>query len=443
LRAFAFALLLLPGLAAAAVAHVAPEIRAQVVDEESSAPLAGVVIVARWEWLEYRPTFHGSPYRNEGDALHMVEVVTGSDGRFVIPGWGPKGRETGRLDDHEDPKLSLFKSGYAPLELRNERWTSLMQPNPALSRGSDWHGKTLKLRKSTASPKEYAQQIRRFQGELYGALWWRHQGDHWKSMPRMILALHREKRRLGEDGRAVLGANALYGRSGRGELRDAQTNEVVQRAVIQVTWMLRREGGTATRRFVEQRRSGVEGDSAQFYLSPWRLPGPRAPGWEVAYDTPPLVRIYAQGYGKSPDRRWDGNGGTIRLQKLADTKEALLAELRAWRRDAEAELAGSADRAEALAGQQHLLWRLSDQCRTLTADVRAGICLAADSEVERYVEQVRRSGSFTMEMPDESRQVRIVAAPGGVQAAAPARAVGGPVSGRIEPVSGFSIEPAK
>jgi hypothetical protein len=400
--------------AAEPVAHLGREIRGEVVDEETGAPLEGVVIVARWEWLEFRSSVHGTSYRNEGNALHVAEAVTGRDGKFVLAAWGPKERASGRLDDHYDPKLSVFKSGYVALELRNRSLKS----------------ETLKLRKSAASPRESAGQIQRFQH----GLWWQHESDHWKSMPRMILALHREKRHLGEDGRSILGADTLYGRSGRGELRDAQTNKAVQNAVIQVAWTLRQEGGTQARRFVDQRRSGVEGDSAGFYVSPWRLPGPQAPGWEVAYDAPPLVRVYAPGYRKSADARWDEKGGTILLEKVPDTKDAVLGELRAWREDAQAALAAAADRREALAGQQHLLRHLSDQCRTLTVDARDGICLRPDSDVERYVEQLRPAAAVV-----HGAAARQAGSSFGIGIAVPPSSAPRPRSA----VGGFSIEPVK
>lgn len=437
MRALAFALLLLPGLAAAALVYTGREVRGQVVDADSGTPLEGVVVVARWEWRDYLPTLFGYPYRNVGNALHIAEAVTDRNGRFAIPGWGPKGRATGRLDDREDPKLSLFKSGYVPLELHNRSWTNYMQPNPATTRGSEWDGKTLELRKSTVSPTVHAEQIRRFQEGSSGGLWWHHRSEHWKSMPRMVFALHQEKRRLGDDGHAILGVNRLHGRSGRGELRDAHTNAAVENAVVQITWALRREGGSATRRLVEQRHSGVEGGTAAFYVTPWQVPGPAAPGWEIASETPPLVRIYAPGYRRTAEQPWDERGGTIQLQKVPDTKEAVLAELRAWRSDIDAALAAPADRAEALAGQQHLLRRLSHECRTLTADVRPGICFAPGSEVERYVEQLRGLERSMKASPDAGTFGVAAARPGG---AGPA---GGAMPGYIPPVSGFSIEPAK
>jgi hypothetical protein len=64
------------------------EIRAQVVDAGSGAPLEGVIVVARWEWLSYRPTPHGSLCVNGGDVLRSSETLTDRSGRFEIPG-GP------------------------------------------------------------------------------------------------------------------------------------------------------------------------------------------------------------------------------------------------------------------------------------------------------------------------------------------------------------------
>jgi hypothetical protein len=428
------------GEAPAPPAYSANEIRGQVVDEESGAPLEGVVVVARWEWGEFYSTLESHGYNYAGDVLHMAEALTNGNGRYVIPGWGPKSKAGGgRVSDHGDPQLSLFKSGYAPLQLRNARWTDYKRHNPASARNSEWSGKTLKLKKFTGAPHDYAGQIARFQANDAGGLGWRFASDNWRAMPRMIEALHAEKIRLGEDGAGVLGVNQLYGRSGQGVLRDAQSGKPVWPAVVNITWTLRRVDGAGTRRFVQQKRSGVEGGTATFYVSSWRLPAPQLPGWEVMHDRLPQVRIYAPGYRRLPDMQWEERGTALRMQKLPDTRDALLDELRAWRREIDAELAAGADREEALAGQRELLGQLSEQCGKLTADLHQGICFAPDSEVARYLDRVRQTPSITVETAEGTRVIKVVPVTSGGQQA---RGVAMPAisSGTV---GGFSIEPGK
>jgi hypothetical protein len=69
--------------------YTAPTIEGQVVDATDKRPLAGVLIVARWEEgrrnLEDHP---GEP--GTGHAIQVVEVATKDDGSFVMPGWGPR-----------------------------------------------------------------------------------------------------------------------------------------------------------------------------------------------------------------------------------------------------------------------------------------------------------------------------------------------------------------
>lgn len=421
--------------------YFAEEIKGRIVDEDTGRPLEEVLIVARWDWLEAYFTLHGDPYRNRGDAIHIAEAVTDKDGNYVIPEWGPKSKGAGRLDDLRDPQLSIFKSGYVPLELVND-WADYRRHNPANVRTSRWNGKLIKLKPFTGTPKEYAEKLAKFADDYDRGLRWRHQSDNWKAMPRMILAMHREKVRLGADGDRVHGVNELFGRSGRGELLDAQTGKPVWPAIINITWTMRRAAGdtTSTRRLVEQKRSGAEGYGNRFYVSPWRLPAPRLRGWEVALDQPPLVRIYAAGYRRLPDMKWEERGAALHMQKLPDTKEALLEELSAWRRDIEAEFAASSDRKEALAAQQDVLRLLSDQCDAITPDVRKGICFESDSEVARYLEQFQS-------VPVQSRRLETRAGTPDTKVVPVERgpavrhSVAVPVS-KAPTVGGFSIEPS-
>jgi hypothetical protein len=410
--------------------YASGETRGQVVDGASGQPVEGAVVVGRWEWLKYHSTLESHGYYPSGEVVHLGEATTGRDGRFALAGWGPTLRSGGKLDD-KAPNLIVFKPGYEPL-VKN-------------SGGTPGEG-AIRLRKSTASPKDYAASIARVQQGDGPGLAWQHASDDWKAMPRMILALHREKARLGPDGAAIRGGNLLFGRAGRGELVDAQSGREVYPAVISITWTLRREDGApGTRRLVEQKRSGVEGSNAGFYVSPWRLPQPKVPGWEIATDLAPLVRAYAPGYRKHPDVAWEERGGTLRLQKLPETRDAVLEELRTWRRDIDAELASGAPREEALAGQRRLILSLEYECGKLTADVRAGLCFEPASDVGRFIADARIVRTDTMETAEGPREIRIVAAGSAPQAQAVAAPPGTRATGPGErvPVSGFSIEPAR
>lgn len=100
-----------PGAGFPPPAYSAKEIRATVVDERSGQPLADVVVVALW--ILRTPG-------GERPRLHIAETVTGADGTFTIPAWGPKPRPPLMALEHQSPLLITFRPGYVPLRLHTE-----------------------------------------------------------------------------------------------------------------------------------------------------------------------------------------------------------------------------------------------------------------------------------------------------------------------------------
>ena len=90
--------------------YFAKDIRATVVDETSGHPVPDVVVVALWELRQVsaRPR------------LHVAETLTDAEGRFHVPGWGPKLRPPLAELGDRSPLLLLFKRGFVPLRLHNE-----------------------------------------------------------------------------------------------------------------------------------------------------------------------------------------------------------------------------------------------------------------------------------------------------------------------------------
>lgn len=81
---------------------------AQVDDAETGKPLAGVVVVAYWSLYDGNPD--GEGYRPCG-AGNVEEALTGEDGRFRLPGWGPRKGGCGAMYSGE-PSVYFFKPGY-------------------------------------------------------------------------------------------------------------------------------------------------------------------------------------------------------------------------------------------------------------------------------------------------------------------------------------------
>lgn len=412
------AMLALPLAQAQELKLRSPEIRGRVVDE-AGAPVAGAVVVARWNLLIYRAKFEGSGWYANGDALHIGEAVTDRDGRYKIAAWGPKARPNARLQE-DSPMFHVFKGGYEP---------------------SAGHTPNVALRRAVAEDNAYAERVRAFQE---GPLAWYFPGDNWKSMPRMLAAVQAEKVRLGANAKAMRGPNTIPGRSGEGQIVDAQTKQQIRTGFIAVAWTLRRvDGAPGSRRFVHARRIGTDQPDVGFYVSPYRLPGPPLPaGWEINPDVPPDLTIYSAGYRPQRVARWSEAGAIVTIERLPQAREGTLAYLRAVRADLDRELA-VADRESALDGEQVLLSDFAFECGKLVPELRKGLCYEPGSEMDRYIEASRRNPVMLVEKWDGVEEIRVVVLPStGAQAHAAVSTQGYYPPQRI-PVSGFSIEPAK
>ncbi|MEP7244268.1 MAG: hypothetical protein ABI885_11325 [Gammaproteobacteria bacterium] len=386
--------------------------RGDVVDADSAAPLAGVVIVARWEWLEFRWSHSGGSYDNNGQSVHLGEATSDNAGRFRIPAWGPVTKVRGMMDS-QAPLLLAFKPGYEPL----------------VHDIGDSKGTTLRLKKFAGEPKAYAKLVAAFQGSLR---WdWEENSE---GFPTMVSALHRERVRLGSEGAVIRGADRMPGRSGEGKLIDVETLKSGTGGVAWVEWTMRRVEGGADRRKVVQAVGSRFQPNAVFYVSPWRLPGPRVRGWEIDTAVKPLVRIYPHGGERSAAVRWEEKGGAISVRRTPDTRAARVAELRKWRNDIDAELA-KGDRVESMELLQPLLDSFDDQCRALTPDLHKELCFDPGSDVGRAI---YASTHRTERIEEGENGLRIVTR---TPAPEPTPAPAGPPP--IRGVKGFSIEPSK
>lgn len=164
--------------------HSAQEIRGRTIDAATGDPVAGVIVVAQWEPFQ-RGIGHAPGHR---EVLHVYETLTGADGRYVIPAWGPKPLPFGATMEEVDPALLFFKPGYVPVSAMNTPVSDARARNtpPGVS---EWHGKDIRLARPT-STAAYADRL----GVLSRNL--REPQTHWKSYPRMVYALWQEEKRL-------------------------------------------------------------------------------------------------------------------------------------------------------------------------------------------------------------------------------------------------------
>jgi hypothetical protein len=183
-------LLLTPITAASAPpTYSAKPIHGTVVDAETGRPLEGVIVVA--QWILYEASVGG---QNPRKRLQVLETVTAPDGTYAFPGWGPKlnlpvinpfGGYFCCFLTNRDPLLNLFKPGYRPLSVLNQIETDVSV------RTSDWDGKTIRLERFRGDSEAWARELDLLQGDL---AW----GDvmEWRRLPRMTLAILRQKKEL-------------------------------------------------------------------------------------------------------------------------------------------------------------------------------------------------------------------------------------------------------
>lgn len=162
--------------------YSAKNIRGQVVVAETGQPLEGVIVVARWRlnWT----TGPGSA----GGTINTLEAVTDKEGKFFIPGWGPRPRPAFGYLNHLDPELRFFKSNFYPVGLAN-RLFSYEHHNRSAVRTSMWDGKVIQLKPFKGDDwGKYASQLRgNWSSEFYDCL---------RECPRFVLALDKESKRI-------------------------------------------------------------------------------------------------------------------------------------------------------------------------------------------------------------------------------------------------------
>lgn len=170
--------------------YAAEAIEARVVDADTKQPLEGVIVTANWELVG---GFEGNTPVGQ---MKVLETVTGKDGKFTFPAWGPEPRKKGYLRNR-DPQLLLFKPGYEYQRHTNEVSS---KPNMASLRRSDWNGKTVELKPFKGTIEAYENQFESLNRDLERFAVDKPEECGWKKIPDMVRAMNRERKRLVAQG---------------------------------------------------------------------------------------------------------------------------------------------------------------------------------------------------------------------------------------------------
>jgi hypothetical protein len=199
-------------------------IRGRVIDAETNRPLAGVHVVAHWRLQT------GVSHGRHATRLEILETVTDEKGDYYLPAWGPKPRPSrSALEWGFDPMLMFFKAGYLPDGRRN------YNPPPdneaeMSHRYSLWDRKTIALEPFRGTMQQWATHL---SGVQIGLGWGTatddvipRVNDDWKYMPRIVLAVLEECRRLPDSIRHLVSILDIW------NVTDTQLRALVQKGGI-------------------------------------------------------------------------------------------------------------------------------------------------------------------------------------------------------------------
>jgi hypothetical protein len=170
-----------------ALSHSGASIRGRVIDAETKLPLAGVNVLAEWEFA-YSLPIHGGGTQD----IELLETVTNDEGWFELPSWGPKSTPSGvPMHAKLSGALTLFKSNY--------RWMvkALNKPGEkinSISTGRDSGNLIIEMERFSEPRDKYAI----YTGLIISGL--NYPECTFKKIPRMLIALDQEAKQLDAEG---------------------------------------------------------------------------------------------------------------------------------------------------------------------------------------------------------------------------------------------------
>lgn len=120
--------------------------------------------------------------------------MTDESGSFRISGWGPLPRPSKGILDAYDPHLFIFKPGYVPERLLNDKFLPLGKRENLEIHDSVWNGKAIALKKYDGPlNKDYSLKVAFIYGSLSYVLYGK--DCAWKRIPKTVRALEEENAR--------------------------------------------------------------------------------------------------------------------------------------------------------------------------------------------------------------------------------------------------------
>lgn len=157
-----------------------------VVDEETNAPLEGVVAVGYWPNIQ--GTLAGSV---PVGVIEVKEVVTNAQGKFTLPGWWKSGEGIASPGlTVTDPVIYLYKAGYWPRSFQNDitRYDEFVVWPDAWR--SDLDGKTIQL-KPIHSANWNKEQWKKYVDNVDSTIGFGLR-CYWKKVPRQMIEVERQ-----------------------------------------------------------------------------------------------------------------------------------------------------------------------------------------------------------------------------------------------------------
>lgn len=179
LRRALIVLLACAPFSAVGITYSAAPISAWVIEKDSGAPIAGVHVLAAWELQG------GLEGGNVVGYVMVMETITSTEGQFSFGSWGPKRHEGAGRVGRGAPWLILFKPGFYPRALGNQR-----DPPGSGVMSSAWNEKKIEMTPFEGTVNEYARQFSIIDATLQSLA--RDPYCNWRSAPQFFAATQKQ-----------------------------------------------------------------------------------------------------------------------------------------------------------------------------------------------------------------------------------------------------------